>query len=142
MVATCSFCRFIQGVDREKLQKVEELTNHIPIYPSFQEVSKHEIANANSILITKYFTSDAKYDVVKDYYTNLLIPQGWKLVEEHSTRDWGVDYGGKSLIFIRGELLFSIEYEGKRSAQVKRDYSLNAWDSPEFRHRVRELPLS
>ena len=142
IVANYSCSRFVQHVDTQKRQKVEELTTQIPIYASFQEVGKHELGKSNTILITKYFTSAEKYEVVKDYYTNLLTPQGWRLVEEHPTRDWGVDYGGRSLIFIRGEYLFSLEYEGKRNTQVGRDYSLNyGWESPEFRQRVSKLPL-
>ena len=76
IVATCSFCRFVQRVDGQKRQKVLELTNQIPIYPSFHEVGKHELANANAILITKYFTSEAKYDLVKDSTTLLADSAG------------------------------------------------------------------
>lgn len=130
-------------VDVEKQGQVEDLVKQIPIHQSFREVGKHPTANANSLLVTKYCRSDADYEAVKAYYKEVMTQRGWRLVDEQLLRNWAVDYGGRSITFIKGEFLFSIQYEGKGNPEVRRDYALDyGWDSTEFRTRVRRPPLN
>lgn len=134
----CTFGRFTDELQTEKLKQVQQLVDEIENFPDFEEVGGNTIAKTESVLISKYFNSKAPYELVKDFYSRQLTSRGWKLVEEKSLSRWATDYGAKHLTFIKGEQYFSIQYEG--NSNVGRDYALGyAWDSPEFR-RTRGLP--
>ena len=141
LTTTCGYRPFFQPVNDEKLREVQQLVTDIPGFPDFKEVGSNTMADNSSILISKYYVSKAPYEDVKNFYFQFLTSHGWRIAEEKPLSIWGRDYGGKKLTFIKGELLLSIQYEG--SNNVGRNYAFGyAWDSPEFRTRVRKLPLN
>ena len=143
ILSVCSITLLKQRPEPEKVKQVDALVEQIPVHPSFRELGRRQIANSNTIQITKTFSSDAEYEVVKKYYLDLLLPQQWKLVEDRALSYWGVDSGARQLSFIKGEFFFSIQFEGSQSEKFGRNYAFAyAWDSFEFRSRVRGLPYN
>jgi hypothetical protein len=120
----------------EKLNLVKALTEQIPLHPSFREIkAPQQIVTFETVNITRSFKSDVDFGVVKQYYLAQLLPQQWKLVGEEE-----VDWGSKKLEFIKGEFFFSVRFERKTFGP---EYSLGYnWDSPDFRSRIRHLPLN
>lgn len=112
----------------------------VPNYPDFSPVGSNSIITTDSIMISNYYVSKSSYEDVREFYLDRLSQKGWSLAEEKPLSVWGKDYGARQLVFLKGDFMIAIQYEGKRAASVGRNFALSyAWDSPEFRQRVRKI---
>ena len=136
---SCSAGRF-RTRNNPRLKEVKQIVLEVPNYSNFNQVGNNEIVTADSVMITNYYVSKASYEDVREFYLDRLSQKGWTLAEEKPLLVWGTDYGVKKLVFLKGEFMIAIQYEGTRATSVGRNFALSyAWDSPEFRQRVRNI---
>lgn len=98
-----------------KLREVTDTWAIIPVYPGWVERSNHTTSKASVASLSKGYTSDAPYDDVKKFYISELRQRAWEYEGESHFKDWGKDYGGRSIAFRRGEYRISIFYAGERT---------------------------
>lgn len=68
------------------------------------------MVKTNLVYVEAEFNSNASYDVIKRYYLDELISEGWDFVSEESEKDWGKDYGVKDLNFKKDEMKLALTY--------------------------------
>jgi hypothetical protein len=114
--------------------------SEVPNYSDFNQVGSNSIVKTDTVMISNYYVSKASYEEVRQFYLDRLPQKGWKLAEEAPLSSWGEDYGAKQLVFLKAEFMIAIQYEGTRATTVGRNFALSyAWDTPEFRQRVRNI---
>lgn len=124
----CSACG--PNSDGSKLRELENLQQSIPVFQSFVETSVHKTSKANLAGITTTYKSDAAYDDVKQFYLTALPQQDWEYMGERAIRNWGKDFGGRTLGFRRGEYTISIFYSGD-DPEFSSHYAIEmGWERP------------
>jgi hypothetical protein len=140
---------FKSPYDKEKMKLVLDMTEKIPLHPTFREAGSEQLANSKTITITRYYSSSMGWAEVKQYYLDLLTRDNWKLVQQNHMLG-PEEMLPKKLRFIKqgsfdvsfADLFFSVEYEGG-TRKPGRDYILEyAWDTAEYRTQNRRLQLA
>lgn len=66
-------------------------------------------------LVTSKYSTSLPYAAIREHYDAELSRRGWIFYEEDETRDWGMDFGGKTARYCKGEFRASLEYAGERA---------------------------
>ena len=101
--------------DDSKLREVERLEGTIPVLPSLVEIRQDRTSKGIVASISKYYTSEVRYNEVKRFYGNELRKHGWEYVGEKQLKEWGKDFGGCEIKFSNKEYYFSIQYAGEKA---------------------------
>lgn len=109
--------KFSPNANDAKLREVADTWATVPVYPGWVERSNHTTSKASVASLSKYFASDAPYNDVKTFYVRELLQNGWEYEGESHFKDWGTDYGGRSIAFRRGEYHISVSYAGERTGK-------------------------
>jgi hypothetical protein len=110
------------GLNRagSKLKEIETLWSAIPPYGRSIEISSDSTSSGRKAYVSKKYKSDAGYDDISGFYHEILLRNGWYLVDEGRLTDWGIDNGGIRIKYRQGDYTLSIEYAGKKA-----DYGWN-----------------
>jgi hypothetical protein len=140
---------FESPYDQEKMKLVLQMVKTIPLHPTLREVGSEQLADKKTITITKAFSSNADWEVVKQYYLEVLAGDNWKLVKQG--RVSGPEEGlPKKLLFIKhgtgdvpfADLFFSVAFV-EENKEPGHDYILEyAWDTAEYRTQTRHVQLA
>lgn len=100
--------------DGRKLQEVQSVAWHLPVFSGFRETESSTNSGYTSAMVTRRFRCVASCDDAVDYYSQLLAASGW-------TRD---SSGGSpnETLFRKGDLAVSIFHT--QSSQVY-DYAID-----------------
>jgi hypothetical protein len=99
------------NLDNSKLREVQQLSSAIPIFPAFTESGTNYSSGYTLANITKYYNSNANYDEVKEFYSDMLAEKGWTLLRESSIGG----NGGKELAYQKDDFSIIIFYAGMNS---------------------------
>jgi hypothetical protein len=111
---------FSSAQDRRRLDEVKKIWTAFPLYPGMQELNSSTASGFGKAYINRNFRCKTSYDVIKRFYLERLVQDGWQFASERELKDWGLDIGGRELKFNRGEYEATIDYAG-----AKADYG---WD--------------
>jgi hypothetical protein len=100
----------------EKMKTVISLLSEVPIYPGSLPIGDlRTISKPDVVLAGKGYKASINYDDLKHFYVDRLRSKNWQVVEEKGFSDWGIDQGGRELVFRQGEYVIVITYSGERA---------------------------
>ena len=85
----------------------------LPAPPNSRLVGTNESPTWHHILLQNSYQSAKSYDELKQYYRSLLEREGWRLVDEKSSHDYGRDFGGREWLFCKPPYAANLEYVGE-----------------------------
>jgi len=100
--------------DAARLEEVKAVWARLPIYSGLQEIDSSTTYGYGKAMISKKYRSKARYDDVKRFYVEHLIPDGWTMISEKKIVDVGTDFGGYHIEFRKGDLSLGLEYAGEK----------------------------
>ena len=65
---------------------------------------------SSNVLVSSHYESTLSYSEIRSHYDHELAKHGWTLYKEEQLRDWGRDFGGKSIHYCKGVYRASLEY--------------------------------
>src|SRR5687768_2345864 len=105
--------------DKTKLPELEKLAAEVHVFPGFSEVQEpRHVGNEGMSILTYFYRSPAKYEEVKNFYTNALLPKGWSGPFEENVPKWFINDGSKEVRFKRSEYSVVIENDAADGAAV------------------------
>jgi hypothetical protein len=66
-------------------------------------------------LVNISFSSISPFQETKEYYDKELVRNGWRFHKEEKWRDWGRDFGAKSVAYCKGNYEAELWYNGESS---------------------------
>ena len=66
-------------------------------------------------LVTSKYGTHLPYAEIRAHYDAELAKHGWVFYEEDEMRDWGMDFGGKTARYCKGEYRANLEYAGQQA---------------------------
>jgi hypothetical protein len=109
----------------EKMKTVISLLSEVPTYPNSLQVGDlRTISKPDVALAGKGYKASVSYDDLKNFYVDRLGATNWQVVEERGFSDWGINKGGRELVFRQGEYAIAITYAGERASYAW-DYAID-----------------
>jgi hypothetical protein len=93
----------------EKLRVEFDRIIPLPGASVLQSINSHKENNA--ILGNSYYLNQSLEEIQK-YYVEQLTENGWQYFKEERIKYKGIDYGGKSINYRKGDYICSLEYSG------------------------------
>ncbi len=98
---------------QKRLTQLRQMAAETPLLPGFQKRRTSENSKRGRAMLTLTYTSPAKYEEVRDFYSKELVAKGWgPPVEKSHSFVFGPET--KSITFQSGEFLITIG-EGESS---------------------------
>ena len=101
--------------DAARLEEIKAVWARLPTYSGLQEIDSSTTSGGGKAMVSKKYRSEARYDDVKRFYVEYLIPDGWTMVSEKKIVDIGTDFGGYHIEFRKGDLSLGLEYAGEKA---------------------------
>jgi len=102
------------------LSKLEDEFRSVAPLPDARSCDYFATHKTQHALVTSKYRTSLPYVSIRAHYDAELTRHGWVFYEEKETRDWGMDLGGKTARYCKGEYRASLEYAGEQAD--------NGWD--------------
>ncbi|MDQ5837337.1 MAG: hypothetical protein M3379_11200 [Acidobacteriota bacterium] len=115
----CSFTACAPLVSSQKAEQVEkELEqefNSIKPLPGAYLRSHNASYKSRQALVGSTYSTEKPYSEIRKYYDEELANHGWKFHEEYELKDWGRDFGGRTIEYCKGGYKASLQYAGTQA---------------------------
>ena len=113
-------------------ESVENECNLIIPMPEATEITRNVMGKKDMYSISMGYKVDCNYEEVSNYYDKELKKNDWSFIKEEKLTDWGRDFGGKTVKYIKGEMRVAIQFAGEK-ANYGWDYAVSISLNPEHR---------
>ncbi|WP_139025374.1 hypothetical protein [Acetonema longum] len=111
----------------ESMNKENELKNMFhsikpppgAVLKDVESIHKTTSASAGGKYITQL-----TYDEIRTYYDNELKKAGWTFLKEEPLRDWGKEFGGRTIQYKKEDYFLDLDYYGSREKEFGFTYEL------------------
>lgn len=117
-------CQTAPKPNESKIEEIKRVRQTVPVYPGMTKSSENDVPAESTLVITETYKSDANFTDVETFYSQRLIPAGWRLLEDEEIKDRGRIRGEQLQGFTKDNYRLLIQFAGERKAELGWDYAV------------------
>lgn len=112
------------AAESDKVNEIVKLFDDIPLYPSKTAQNTVKETEHEAASIARTYQSEAAFEEVRQFYLEQLPRLGWRFVAERELKDRGRIRGERILEFQKDKFVLSIQFAGRRRADLGWNYAI------------------